>query len=141
MIWSPEGGLQFGLFRKKVQQLKYVIRDSTRTPGTLLAIPSGILNRLDKLTSRNPSIRAEAVDKIYPDHANALLKAGLAPPVLPTMGYLWRNQDEKVDNENERDVIKKKKINVYFCVVCSRYFSTSIHRVIDRLKGHLTSHG
>ena len=24
MIWSPEGGLQFGVFRKKGQQFKYV---------------------------------------------------------------------------------------------------------------------
>ena len=29
---------------------------------------------------------------------------------------------------------KRKKGNVYFCVAYSRYFSTSIHRVIDRPK-------
>ena len=29
---------------------------------------------------------------------------------------------------------KKKNRNVYFCVAYSRYFSTSIHRVINRLK-------
>ena len=29
-------------------------------------------------------------------HANNLRKAGLKPPNLPTMGDLWRNQDEKV---------------------------------------------
>ena len=40
MIWSPEGDLQFGVFRKKVQQLKYVGKDITHTPGTLCAIPS-----------------------------------------------------------------------------------------------------
>ena len=83
---------------------------------------------------RNPSIHAEAVDNIYPAHANALRKAGLAPPVLPTMGDLWRNQDEKVENEKERDVSKKKNINFHFCIAYSRYFFTSIHKVIDRLK-------
>ena len=36
--------------------------------------------------------------------------------------------------KKERDVIIKKNRNVYFCVAYSRYFSTSIHRVIDRLK-------
>ena len=86
MIWSPEGDLQFGVFRKKGQQLKYVGKESTHTPGTLRAIPSGVLNRLAKLTSRKTSIQAEAVDTIYPDHVNALLKAGLVPPVFPTMG-------------------------------------------------------
>ena len=91
---------------------------------TLRAIPSGVLNCLAKLTSRNPSIHAEAVDNIYPAHANSLRKAGLAPPVFPTMGDLWRKQDEKVEIEKELDVRKKKNINVYFCVAYSRYFST-----------------
>ena len=88
MSWSPERNLQFGVFRKKVQHLKYVRQESTHTPGTLRTIPSGVLNCLAKLTSRNPSIHAEAVDKIYPNHVNALCKAGLAPPIFPTMGDL-----------------------------------------------------
>ena len=71
---------------------------------------------------------------IYPTHANALCKAGLAPPVLPTMGDLWIKQDEKVEKEKERDVSVKKNRNVYFCVAYSGYFSTAIHRVTYRLK-------
>ena len=64
MSWSQEGDLQFGVFRKKVQQLKYFGKESTHTPGTLRVIPSRVLNHLAKLTSRKPSIRAEAVDMI-----------------------------------------------------------------------------
>ena len=116
MSWSPEGDLQFGVFRKKGQQLKYVGKESTHTPGTLRAIPSGVLNRLAKLNPRNQSIQAEAVDTIYPAHANALRKAGLAPTVFPTMGDLWRKQDEKVETEKEWDVSVKKNRNVYFCI-------------------------
>ena len=78
MSWSPEGGLQFGVFSKKGQQLKYVRKDITHTPGTLRTIPSGFLNCLAKLTSRKPSMYSEEVDKIYPDQVNALRKAGLA---------------------------------------------------------------
>ena len=104
------------------------------TPGTLHAIPPGVLNHLAKLTSRKPSIHSEAVDLIYPDHANALHKAGFAPPNFPTMGDFWRKQDDKVDMENEQEVSKKKNRNFYFCVAYSRYFSTSIHRGINRLK-------
>ena len=85
---------------------------STHTPGTLRAIPSGVLNRLAKLTSRKPSINSEAVDKIYPDHANDLHKAGLAPPTFPTMGDLRRKQDDKVDSEKEKYVSKNKYRNV-----------------------------
>ena len=50
--WSPEGDLQFGVFRKKVHQLKYVGKEITHTPGNLRAIFSGVLNRLAKLTSK-----------------------------------------------------------------------------------------
>ena len=99
MSWSPEGDLKFGVFRKNGKQLKYVGKESTHRPGTLRAIPLGVLNRLDKLTSRKPSIHSEGVDKIYPDHVNALRKAGLVPPNFLTMGDLWRKQDAKVDME------------------------------------------
>ena len=121
--WTPKGELNFSVFRKAGQQLKYVGKEITHTPGTLRAIPSGVFNRLAKLTSWNPSIHSEGVDKVYPDHANALCKAGPAPPNFPTMGDLWKIQDEKleIDNEKEPDVNKKKNINVYFCVAYSRF--------------------
>ena len=99
MSWSLEGDLKFGAFRNKGQQFKYVVKESTHTPGTLRAIPSGLLNRISELTSRKPSIHSEGVDKIYPDHTNALRKEGLAPHNLPKMGDLWSKQDEIVDIE------------------------------------------
>ena len=104
----PEGDLQFGVFRKNGQQLKYIGKDINHTPGTLRAIPSGVLNRLAKLTSRKPLSYSQRVDNIYHEHANSFCKAGLASPNLPTMGYLWSNQDQKMDIEKEPDVLKKK---------------------------------
>ena len=101
MSWFPEGDRQFGVFRNKGQQLKYVGKESTHTHVTLCAIPSGVLNRLAKLTSSKPSIQSEAVDTIHPAHANALRKAGLAPPVFPTMGELWEKQDENLEKNKE----------------------------------------
>ena len=74
-------------------------KEITHTPGTLHTIPSGVMKRIAKLTSWKTSIHYEGVEKIYPDHANALCKAGLAPYNLPTMGDLWSKQDEKVDIE------------------------------------------
>ena len=85
MSWSPEGNLKLSVFRKKGQQLKYDRIGSTHTPGTLRAIPSGVLNRLAKLTFAKHSFHSEGLDKIYPNHANALRKVGLAPPILPIM--------------------------------------------------------
>ena len=62
-----------------------------------LTCPSGVLNRLAKLTSWKSSIQEEAMDTIYPAHANTFRKAGLSPPVLPTMRELWEKQDEKLE--------------------------------------------
>ena len=56
MSCSPEGDLQFGVFMKKEHQLEYAGKETTHTPGTLRAIPSGVLNCLAKLTSIKPSI-------------------------------------------------------------------------------------
>ena len=130
--------LRFGVFRENGRQLKYVVKYITHTTSTLRAIPSGVQNHLAKLTSRKPSIHYKGVDKTYHDHVNTLRKAGLAPPKFLTMGDLCSMQDEKVDIDKEPDVNKKKNRDVYFCVAYSRYFSTSIHRVINRLKILLT---
>ena len=117
--WSPEWDLQFGVLRKKGQQLKYSGKESTHTPGTLRTIPSGVLNRLAKITSRKTSIHSERVETINSEHANTLRKAGLAPPYFPTMGDLWRKQDEREDTEKEPDVSKKKlqKCILLFCIL------------------------
>ena len=66
MIWSPEGGLQFGVFMKKGQKLKYIRKQSTHTPSTLRAITSGFLNRLTKLTSIKPFIHSKELEKSTP---------------------------------------------------------------------------
>ena len=96
--------------------MKYVRKEITHTPGTLRAIPSGFMNRLAKITSQKPSLHYEEVDKVYPDHKNSLREAGLAPPNFPTIGYLWKIQDEKLDNEIKRepDVNRKKNRKIYF---------------------------
>ena len=74
MSWSPEVDLQFGVFRKKGQQLEYVGKGSTHTPGTLRVIPSRVLNHLAKITSRKPTFHSERVNNVYPDHVNDLRK-------------------------------------------------------------------
>ena len=45
------------------------------------------------------------------------------------------NEDAKNELKNKGwEFSVKKNRNVYFCVAYSRYFSTAIHRVIDRIK-------
>ena len=114
--------------------MKYVGEDSTHKPSTLRIIPSGILNRLAKITSRKPFISSEVVNKIYPNHANYLRKAGLAHSNFLIMGDLRSKKDEKVDIEKEPEINKKKNRNVYFYVAYSHYFSKYIQRVINKHK-------
>ena len=83
MSWSPEVYSQFGVFRKKGQQLEYVGKGITHTPGTLRVIPSSVLNHLAKITSRKPTFHSERVNNVYPDHVNALRKTS---PIFATMG-------------------------------------------------------
>ena len=91
--------------------------------STLRAIQSGVLNLIAKLTSRKPSIHSEGVDKIYPDHVNALRKAGLALPNFPTMRDLWSKHDERVDIEKEPDVSKNKKLKcLVLCCLITLFF-------------------
>ena len=54
------------MFSKKGHQLKYAGNDSNHTPSNLRAIPSGVMNRLAKLTSQKPSIHYEGVEKYTP---------------------------------------------------------------------------
>ena len=81
MSWSPKGDLQFWVFRKNVHQLKYVNKGITHTPGTLPMITLGVLNRLEEITSHKPNFNSKKIDSVYPNHANALHKAGLETSV------------------------------------------------------------
>ena len=110
-------------------------------------VPSARSHRESSTALRNSprektSLHSEGVDRVYPEHANALCKAVLAPPDSPTMGDLWKMQDEKleIENEKEPDVKKKKHKYLFLCCLLT-FFSTSIHRFINRLKKILISLG
>ena len=76
----------------------------------LRKIPEGVLNCLAKTTSRKPSLQYKRVDNVSSDHADALLKVGLATSVYPTIEVLCKGQDKKkdLDKENYPDVNKNK---------------------------------
>ena len=62
-IKKQSGGMSFN-YMIKLNEKHCTHGFISYTPGTLRAIPSGILNRLAKITSRKPSIHSEALDKI-----------------------------------------------------------------------------
>ena len=85
---------------------------------------------------------SKRVDNVQPNHANDLRKTGLAPTIYPTIGELWKGQDEKriLIKKNNLKSTKEKYKYLYF-VTFSRYFSTSIHSVTSKQKNHFISLG
>ena len=77
---------------------------------------SRVLNRLGKITSRNPDLHSKWVDLVYPNQANSLHKDGLAPSISLIMGGFWGKKDEIMDcgKDNAPDTYKKKNRNVKF---------------------------
>ena len=76
MYWHEEN-MAFKVHRKENQILKYVNSASTHTSACRKWIPSGVIRRpsiLTTLTLENMDMR---IDELYPNHAEALKRAGL----------------------------------------------------------------
>eukprot|EP00957_Ditylum_brightwellii_P174628 13296686-Ditylum_brightwellii.AAC.1 len=87
MNWDGESGeIRFLIFRKPNQALKYVdSRESTHRPTTFKSIANGGFARLARFTSKIAANENAHINDIYPDHAEALFTADLAPPTdFPT---------------------------------------------------------
>ena len=64
MSWSPEGDLQFWIFKNKGQKLKYARKESTHTPVTLCAIPWVVLNHLKNQPLRKYKFYSKCMDTV-----------------------------------------------------------------------------
>eukprot|EP00957_Ditylum_brightwellii_P097170 7400501-Ditylum_brightwellii.AAC.1 len=105
--------LLFQVYRKEDRQLKYVDQQSTHRPSTFKSIATGVYTRLSQLTSYSDSTANKFIDKLYPDHAEALNAANLVNGKFPKFGEIWKNQTSDVAMEENK---KKQKDNrsVYF---------------------------
>eukprot|EP00957_Ditylum_brightwellii_P154416 11750560-Ditylum_brightwellii.AAC.1 len=73
MMWGNMEFLQFGVYHKEGQAIKYVDHSSCHRPCTFKYITSGIYLQLGRLTSKTTENGKKQLDKIYPEHAEALL--------------------------------------------------------------------
>ena len=67
LYWTPDGSLQFKVYMKENQLLKYLNKGSCHTKSCMKAIPNGVFNRLAKLTSSTRRSR-EAKINDFPQH-------------------------------------------------------------------------
>ena len=76
--------LAFHVYRKPNQQLKYLNFDSTHPNATSKAILHGVCLCLANLTSQDSEMEKRKINEVYPEHADALRKAGLCMDEFPT---------------------------------------------------------
>ena len=142
MYWNDRHDLKFQIYMKENQKLKYLNSDSTHMSSTFRAIPSGVLGRLSKLTSKNKKLDNTTIDKIYPLHADALKIAGIAPKIFPTFFELekLRNKFTKSEQEMKKKAKeKKRKRDTFFCIgvsKCSQHTHKHppFHAIIKKLR-------
>jgi hypothetical protein len=83
MYWSG----RFRVHLKPNQQLLYLNRGSSSTSSCYRAIESGVLGRLANLTPATEANLGRPMHQLYPEHAEALQRAGLSSGRLPTQIY------------------------------------------------------
>ena len=103
MYWLSEQSLAFRVHLKKNQQLKYLNKGSSHTPGCFKAIPNGVIKRLTKLTSINDSNSNQTLDELYPTHFQALSDANLIKPdQIPTLADSIDEMEREKNDETSK---------------------------------------
>jgi len=107
MTWSKEGDLQFGIFMKENQKLKYLNQGITHCKSCFAAIFQGRTGRLAKLTTRNAENEDKKLNVLFPDHAAAMDLAGILSSDYPMLG---KRQDEPKQRSEEKAEKKPRGI-------------------------------
>ena len=67
----------------------------------------------------------------YQGHANALIKAGLAPKIFPSLKEIWKKSDtSKLINYTNQENRSGVGRNMYFCFGFSNIWRVNIHIII-----------
>ena len=85
---------------------------------TFKEIPKGVLNRLEKITSRKEDNARISIDERYPGHTRSLAKTVINMNIFPTLKELLESSDEGGENEKRKKRKRKRggKRNAYFCI-------------------------
>jgi hypothetical protein len=139
LIWSEQKELQFQVYMKPNQQLKYLNKGSTHTGAVFKAIPKGVYQRLAKLTTMTEMNGNLTLKEIYPKHFKALEHANLVKGKIPTLRETKLEIETlKMLSEASKAAKEKKgrerKRAIYFCAGYSKTWITPIHKTIQALK-------
>ncbi len=138
LYWSESQQLQFRVHLKPNQQLKYLNKGSTHTNACFKAIPSGVFNRLAKLTTVTEENKNKRLDELYPKHTTILTNAGLVTnkqiPTLTEEITKSNNRKKPTTTRLAKQKERDRKRTMHFCVGYSKAWKTPIHKVISKQK-------
>jgi len=122
---------------KPNQQLKFLNTDKIHTKACFKAIPSGVYKRLSKLTTITETKNNLPLDKIYPQHFQALQQAGLVTKRIPTLTKQLQHNEEakalkqaKGHSNNEHN---RRRITC-FCIGYSNICYKPVHSIVKTIK-------
>eukprot|EP00957_Ditylum_brightwellii_P123113 9386855-Ditylum_brightwellii.AAC.1 len=97
MRWHEKSReMRFSVFWNPNQALKYVDKASVHRPTTFKSIVSGGFTYLARLTLNIAANENAQIDKLYPDHDEALFIADLSPPTdFPMFQELWQDNEKQ----------------------------------------------
>jgi len=137
LVWATNENLQFRVHLKPNQQLKCLNTDNIHTKACFKAIPSGVCKRRSELTTITETNKNPPPDKIYPQHFQALQRAGPITKKAPTLTeQLQHNKEAKAleqakDNSNNEH---NKRRTTCFCIRHSNIWSEPVHSIIKSVK-------
>ena len=89
----------------------------THTNATFNKIPSGIFNKITKITSSLKNNAQMIIDNKHQVHAKALTKAGVAPKIYLTLNEIWKKADAYTKRGRRSG---GRVLNMYFCIAFSK---------------------
>eukprot|EP00957_Ditylum_brightwellii_P017725 1335326-Ditylum_brightwellii.AAC.1 len=95
-------GLEFQVYQKENQLLKYIDEQITHYPSTFSSIMAGVLIQLCRLMSQNSGLEGTQVDEIYPAHAEAPGKTCLAPDIYLAFREIWEKDDGRLAEKKKK---------------------------------------
>jgi hypothetical protein len=128
--------LNFKVYKKDGQMLKYVEKGSAHTSATYASIAKGVFKRLARLTSNTTQNNNCRMDVLYPEHCRILLNAKLINiHKIPTLNEVILN-DNNIDDplNKKKEKILKFGRNLNFQIKVSKFWKTPIHVIIKKLK-------
>eukprot|EP00957_Ditylum_brightwellii_P181742 13845328-Ditylum_brightwellii.AAC.1 len=92
MMWDNMGFLRFGVYHKEGQAINYVDHSSCHRSCTFKSIALGVYLQLGRLTSKTTENGKKRLNKIHPEHAEALLAAELEPVEFLALHKIWEKE-------------------------------------------------